>query len=403
MTVISTNYSVKKQIIGVFLLLTFFSFACNSQNNTTENPIKEGKLTTINGTLKSNVASMVYFERMNERNIPTIVDSSKIGEGNTFAFKVNIPEPGIYQINIKEQQVIGLILEGGENLQVTADGASTPDQAATFKVEGSENIKMFDEVMAEVNNFAKLRASLEEEFKNAKSSAVQSDLRQQYQVAFQNHSETIKPKIKEMGTTLTGIIAANNFLNPQVDGAFMVELRDKIVAEGKDHFFAKLFVQTVDKQSVGTEGSMAPDFELLTLEGKKVKLSEMRGKTVILDFWATWCGPCIRSFPGMKMAKDKYANNPNVEFLFINTFERVPQDQWSDHVKNFVNNRGFSYLNPPLDLGNQTALAYGVEGIPAKFCVGPDGKIIHKSTGFLGSSEAVFAEMQEWVEGKKKN
>ncbi len=148
------------------------------------------------------------------------------------------------------------------------------------------------------------------------------------------------------------------------------------------------------------EGSPAPDFDLVNLKGEKVKLSDMRGKTVILDFWATWCGPCIRSFPGMKMAQEKYASNPNVEFLFINTFERVDPGQWKGHVQSFVDNRGFQFLNPPLDIGNQTALAYGVDGIPAKFCIDPNGNIRKKSTGFLGSSEAVYKEMVEWVESK---
>ena len=68
--------------------------------------------------------------------------------------------------------------------------------------------------------------------------------------------------------------------------------------------------------------------------------------------------------------------------------------------KNLLNVGIFQYLNPPLDIRNETAIAYGVEGIPAKFCIDPTGKIKHRSTGFLGSSDAVFAEMVEWVEGE---
>lgn len=389
-----------KNFTGTLLFLAFLSLSCNSQNSSGDEIQNDGLPVVINGTLKSNLVDKIYLEKMNERNIPTRIDSSLISPDLHFSFNTTIPEPGIYQVNIEGQQVIGLILDGGETITITADGAASPDKMPEFKIEGVPNIDKFNTIMTEVQNFGKLRQSLEEEFQKTKNPKQQEELRQQYQMSFNNHRETIKPMIADLGTSLTGIIAANNFLNPEVDGVFLNELKDKIVSEGKTHHFANIFVQTMQRQSAGTEGSPAPDFDLVNLKGEKVKLSEMRGKTVIIDFWATWCGPCISSFPGMKLAKEKYANNPDVQFLFVNTFERVSEEQWKGHVQNFIDKRGFQYLNPTLDIGNQTAMAYGVEGIPAKFCIDENGNIKHKSTGFLGSSDAVYAEMVEWVEGK---
>lgn len=392
-----------KAFTGTFLFLALFSFSCNSQNNTgthAASTTNSDLRIKINGTLKNNLVDKVYLERMSERNIPTRIDSSDISSGMNFHFDLFIPEPGIYQINIEGQQVIGLILDGGETLEVEADGLASPDKMPEYTISGSEKIETFNKIMAEVQNFGKLRQSLETDFQNAKNAKAQQELRSQYQMALNNNRETIKPLISELGTSLSGIIAANNFLTPELDGQYLSELRDKLVAEGQNHYFAKIFIETIDRQSAGMEGSPAPDFDLVNLQGEQVKLSDMRGKTVIIDFWATWCGPCIRSFPGMKQAQDKYADNPDVVFLFINTFERVAPEQWKSHVQNFVDKRGYQYLNPPLDMNNSTALAYGVEGIPAKFCIDPDGNIKHKSTGFLGTSDAVYNEMVEWVEGK---
>ncbi|MGR3812167.1 redoxin domain-containing protein [Jiulongibacter sp. NS-SX5] len=384
----------------LLLLATFVAFSCNSQNSGEQASVSSTELPLfIQGTVKSDYPEKVYLERMNERNIAIRIDSVELGADRKFEFDVTIPEPGIYQVNIDDQQIVGLILDGGESLTITADGEAQVDQTPAYTLEGSERINQFNAVLNEAQNFAQLRGSLEEEFKTA-NAKKQAELRQQYQMSYNNHRETIRPLIAEMGTSLAGIIAANNFLNPELDSDYMNQLKDQLIAEGKNHQFAQLFIQTVNQQSVGTEGSMAPDFELTNLAGETIKLSELRGKTVILDFWATWCGPCIRSFPGMKQAVDKYANNEDVQFLFINTFERVGEGQWKDHVKSFVDKRGYNYLNPPLDLGNATALAYGVEGIPAKFCIGPDGKIKHKSTGFLGSSQAVYEEMVEWIESE---
>src|SRR5690606_1095730 len=66
----------------------------------------------------------------------------------------------------------------------------------------------------------------------------------------------------------------------------------------------------------------APAFELLNMSGEKVSLASLKGKVVVLDFWATWCQPCIRSFPGMKAAQAMYEDDDQVQFLFINTWER---------------------------------------------------------------------------------
>ena len=377
------------------LLLLFFVGviqSCNSQTKDASNlPL------LINGTIKNDVSGMVYLERMNERNIAARVDSSKI-TGKNFSFKTKIAEPGIYQLNIANEQVIGLILDGGENLTVVADGSATPDKAATAKIEGSENIRLFNVLMTEMQAFSKTVGTLDAKFQAAKNEKDKGLIQKQYMEALEVQKNQIMPKIKAMGTSLAGIIAANNFLKPDFGGEYQLELKDKLEKEGKNHFFAKMFIQSVNQVAVGTVGSMAPDFELTTLEGKIVKLSDFRGKTVIIDFWATWCGPCIMAFPGMKKATEKYKDDPNVVFLFVNTFERVPADQWKDHVGKFITNRGFSFMNPVLDIGNQTALTYGVEGIPAKFCIDKDGKVKHKGSGYLGSTDAVFNEMVEWVE-----
>jgi thiol-disulfide isomerase/thioredoxin len=381
---------MKKNLLLLLFVGVFIS--CNSQTKDAAGlPLK------IKGTITNDVSGMVYLERMNERNIGARVDSAKI-TSKTFTFSTKIAEPGIYQINIANEQVIGLILDGGEELTIVADGSATPDKAATAKVEGSENMRMFNELMTDMQVFSKNVSTLDARFQSAKIEKDKAAVRNEYLAMLETQKSSILPKIKSMGTSLAGIIAANNFLKPDFGGEYQFELKEKLEKEGKNHFFAKMFIQTVNQASVGTVGSVAPDFELTTLEGKKVKLSDYRGKTVIIDFWATWCGPCIMAFPGMKKATEKYKDDPNVVFLFVNTFERVAEGQWKDHVGKFITNRGFAFLNPVLDIGNQTAQTYGVEGIPAKFCIDKDGKVKHKGSGYLGSTDAVFNEMVEWVE-----
>ncbi len=138
----------------------------------------------------------------------------------------------------------------------------------------------------------------------------------------------------------------------------------------------------------------APAFKLKDLNGKEVSLSDFKGKIVAVDFWATWCNPCLNSFPGMKKVVEEFKNDKDVAFLFVDTWERVANKL--ANAKNFIaiNKYPFHVL---LDSSNTVVSSFKVSGIPTKFVIGRKGNIRFKSVGFDGSTEKLISKISTMI------
>lgn len=146
----------------------------------------------------------------------------------------------------------------------------------------------------------------------------------------------------------------------------------------------------------------APAFTLTDLNGKTVSLEEMKGKVVLVDFWATWCGPCKASFPAMQQAVNRYKNDPNVQFLFIHTWERGDSTP-VQNAKKFIEEKQYTF-QVPMDLKdpatgvNKVVDSYKVTGIPTKFVIDKNGNIRFRFTGFNAGEDAAVEEVAAMIE-----
>ncbi|MFC1932120.1 TlpA family protein disulfide reductase [Chloroflexota bacterium] len=130
-------------------------------------------------------------------------------------------------------------------------------------------------------------------------------------------------------------------------------------------------------------GKLAPDFQLLNLEGQSISLNDFRGSPVILNFWATWCSPCRAEMPFLQeIYEDWTGKSPSVAMLTINIKEN------STRVKDFLETYNLS-LPVLLDTDGNVSNKYNITGIPTTFFIDKDGIIQEKIVGAFRNKEQI--------------
>ena len=136
-----------------------------------------------------------------------------------------------------------------------------------------------------------------------------------------------------------------------------------------------------------TGNGTAPDFCVLDENGNEVRLSDFAGKPVVINFWATWCGYCVREMPDFDKAYEQY---PDVVFLMVNATDGVHETK--DKAMAYVREQGFDF-DVYFDTASEASEAYGITGYPTTVFINADGDVVSKKVGMIN-----YKTLQDGIE-----
>lgn len=357
---------MKRQFLFLFSLIILFG-GCSSKG--------DGK-SIISGTIEKGAGQTLYIDDLNSP-ITTRVGTVKINNDGTFAFNGKIQQKGFYKLGITPTNFIILVLDSTENVVVEANADSL---RRGLKISNSDENELmlkymgFEDVMR--GKFDSL-AVIYKAFTNKDTVLTHVDsLAKALDKAYKIDGSKNAAKVAELIEKNPGKLAnlwGRTMLNPDDYLPLLQKLSADMQKTYKGNYNADNFTYFITEFARFANGVQAPEINLPNTAGENVALSSLRGKVVLIDFWASWCGPCRRENPNVVRVFNKYKDK-GFTVYGVSLDKPNEKDRWLAAIKK--DGLTWTHVSDLKEWKSSVVPLYNLSSIPFNVLIDREGKII---------------------------